>query len=184
LAKIAIYGGTFDPIHLGHLHVITELLNRDVADRILLVPAGQPRLREQEPVAAATDRRAMCQVALKDLSPEIASRVEVNPIEILRSGPSYSIDTVEAVAQTYPEDQILMILGTDAFSKLEDWHRSKELQDMVDFIVIDRPDFPGSPNLDINALNVSATAVRAGEIESVSPHVAAYIKEHNLYARK
>jgi nicotinate-nucleotide adenylyltransferase len=55
---------------------------------------------------------------------------------------------------------------------------------MVDFIVIDRPDFPGSPNLDINALNVSATAVRAGEIESVSPHVAAYIKEHNLYARK
>ena len=55
---------------------------------------------------------------------------------------------------------------------------------MVDFIVIDRPDFPGSPNLDINALNVSATAVRAGEIENVSPQVAAYIKEHNLYARK
>jgi len=184
LAKIAIYGGTFDPIHLGHLHVITEILKRDIADRILLVPAGQPRLRDQEPVAAGSDRRAMCQVALKDLAPEIASRVEVNPIEILRSGPSYSIDTVEAVAQTYPGDEILLILGTDAFSKLEDWHRSKELQDMVDFIVIDRPDFPGSPNFDINALNVSATAVRAGEIENVSPQVAAYIKEHNLYARK
>ena len=184
MAKIAIYGGTFDPIHLGHLHVIAEVLKRDIADRILLVPAGQPRLRSQEPVASGADRRAMCQAALKDLAPEIAARTEVNPIEILRSGPSYSIDTVEAVAQTYPEDQILMILGTDAFSKLEDWHRSKELQDMVDFIVIDRPDFPGSPNLDIKALNVSATAVRAGEIENVSPHVAAYIKEHNLYARK
>jgi len=78
----------------------------------------------------------------------------------------------------------LLIVGTDAFAKITQWHRSDELQDMVDFIVIDRPDFPGSPNLDINALNVSATAVRAGEIESVSPHVAAYIKEHNLYARK
>ena len=184
MAKIAIYGGTFDPIHLGHLHVITEILKRDIADRILLVPAGQPRLRDQVPVASGQERRAMCQAALQDLAPEMASRVEVNPIEILRSGPSYSIDTVEAVAQTCPDDQILMILGTDAFSKLEDWHRSKELQDMVDFIVIDRPDFPGSPNLDINALNVSATAVRAGEFEKVSPHVAAYIKEHNLYARK
>ena len=184
MAKIAIYGGTFDPIHLGHLHVIAEVIKRDIADRILLVPAGQPRLRDQEPSAKGGDRRAMCQAALKDLAPEVAARVEVNPIEILRSGPSYSIDTIEAVAQTYPGDQILLILGTDAFSKIEEWHRSKELQDMVDFIVIDRPNFPGSPNLDINALNVSATAVRAGEFEKVSPHVAAYIKEHNLYASK
>lgn len=184
MAKIAIYGGTFDPIHLGHLHVITEVIRQEIADRILLIPAGQPRLRESAPVATAHDRRAMCQAATKDLSPEVAAKVEVNPIEILRSGPSYSIDTVEAVAQTYPNDQILLILGTDAFSKISDWHRSNELQDMVDFIVIDRPEFPGSPNLDINALNVSATAVRAGEFEKVSPHVAAYIKEHNLYASK
>ena len=184
MAKIAIYGGTFDPIHLGHLHVITEVIRQEIADRILLIPAGQPRLREHEPIATAQDRRAMCQAATKDLSPEVAAKVEVNPIEILRSGPSYSIDTVEAVAQTYPNDQILLILGTDAFSKISDWHRSNELQDMVDFIVIDRPEFPGSPNLDINALNVSATAVRAGEFEKVSPHVAAYIKEHNLYASK
>ena len=184
MAKIAIYGGTFDPIHLGHLHVITEVIRLEIADRILLIPAGQPRLREHEPIATAQDRRAMCQAATKDLSPEVAAKVEVNPIEILRMGPSYSIDTVEAVAQTYPDDQILLILGTDAFSKISDWHRSNELQDMVDFIVIDRPEFPGSPNLDINALNVSATAVRAGEFEKVSPHVAAYIKEHNLYASK
>ena len=118
MAKIAIYGGTFDPIHLGHLHVIAEVIKREIADRILLVPAGQPRLRDQEPSATGADRRAMCQQALKDLAPEIAERVEVNPIEILRSGPSYSIDTVEAVAQTYPGDQILLILGTDAFSKI------------------------------------------------------------------
>lgn len=184
MAKIAIYGGTFDPIHLGHLHVITEVIRREVADRILLIPAGQPLLREHEPIASAQDRRAMCQLAIKDLSPEIAEKVEVNPIEILRAGPSYSIDTVFAVSQTYPDDQIMLIIGTDAFGKIADWHRSEELQNMVEFIVIDRPEFPGSPNLDINALNVSATAVRAGEFEKVSPQVATYIKEHNLYASK
>ena len=184
MAKIAIYGGTFDPIHLGHLHVITEIISQGIADRILIVPAGQPRLRGQEPIASGQDRRAMCQVALRDLPAGVAEKVEVNPIEILRRGPSYSIDTVEALAQTYPDDQILLILGTDAYSKIADWHRSTELQDMVDFIVIDRPEFPGSPNLDINALNVSATAVRAGEFEKTSPQVAAYIKEHNLYVGK
>ena len=184
MAKIAIYGGTFDPIHLGHLHVITELLTREIADRILLVPAGQPRLRDQEPVAAGSDRRAMCQAALKDLAPEIASRVEVNPIEILRSGPSYAIDTVDAVAQTYPGDEILMIVGTDAFAKIAQWHRSDELQDKVDFIVIDRPEFPGDATIDIGALNISATQIRAGELDALSPHVATYIKEHNLYASK
>lgn len=184
MAKIALYGGTFDPIHLGHLHVISEVIKRDLADRIFIIPAGQPRLRESAPVASGQERRAMCLLALKDLPSEIADRVEVNPIEILRSGDSYTIDTVAALAQTYPQDQILLILGTDAFAKIADWHRSQELQDMVDFIVIDRPEFPGSPNLDINALNVSATAVRAGEFEKTSPHVAAYIREQNLYASK
>ena len=184
MAKIAIYGGTFDPIHKGHLHVIAEIISRNLADRILLIPAGEPQLRDSQPIAPASDRRAMCQVALKDLSAEIASKVEVNPIEILRQGPSFTIDTVEAVAQSYPADQIALIVGTDAFSKIDQWHRTSELQDMVEFIVIDRPEFPGSPNLDIGALNISATQVRAGDLTSVSPHVATYIKENDLYASK
>ena len=184
MSKIAIYGGTFDPIHKGHLHVIAEIISRGLADRILLIPAGQPQLRGQEPVAPANDRRAMCQVALKDLPAEVAAKVEVNPIEILRQGPSFTIDTVEAVTQTYPEDQIALIIGTDAFAKIDQWHRSRELQDMVEFIVIDRPEFPGGANLDIGALNISATAVRAGDLTSVSNHVATYIKEHDLYASK
>jgi nicotinate-nucleotide adenylyltransferase len=184
MAKIAIYGGTFDPIHKGHLHVIAEVMARGLADRILLIPAGQPQLRDLQPVAAASDRRAMCQVALKDLPAEIAAKVEVNPIEILRQGPSFTIDTVEAVAQTYPDDQIALIVGTDAFAKIDQWHRTSELQDMVEFIVIDRPEFPGDSNLNIGALNISATQVRAGDLASVSTHVATYIKEHHLYASK
>jgi nicotinate-nucleotide adenylyltransferase len=184
MAKIAIYGGTFDPIHKGHLHVISEIISRNLADRILLIPAGQPQLRDVQPVAPATDRRAMCQAALKDLPAEVSGKVEVNPIEILRQGPSFTIDTVEAVVQSYPGDQIALIVGTDAFTKIDQWHRAGELQDMVEFIVIDRPEFPGSPNLEIGALNISATQVRAGDLDAVSPHVATYIKEHDLYASK
>ena len=184
MAKIAIYGGTFDPIHKGHLHVITKIISQKLADRILLIPAGQPQLRDAKPVATAIDRRAMCQLALKDLPSEVSSKVEVNPIEILRQGPSFTIDTVEAVTQSYPGDQIALIIGTDAFTRIEQWHRSSELQDMVEFIVIDRPEFPGEANLDIGALNISATQVRAGDLAAVSPHVATYIKEHHLYASK
>ena len=182
MAKIAIYGGTFDPIHNGHLHVITEVISRGLVDRILLTPAGQPLLRESAPIASPAHRRAMCVQALKDLPEAISNKVEVNPIEVLRSGPSFAIDTVEAVAQTYPDDEIFLILGTDAFSKIAKWHRASELQDMVDFIVIDRPEFPGESTLDIGALNISATQIRAGEQGAISPHVATYIKEHNLYA--
>jgi nicotinate-nucleotide adenylyltransferase len=184
LAKIAIYGGTFDPIHKGHLHVIEQVISRGIADRILLIPAGEPLLREAQPVASGADRRAMCVQALADLPTEIAIKVEVNPIEILRSGPSYAIDTVDAVVQTYPDAEILMIVGTDAFAKIAQWHRSVELQDKVDFIVIDRPEFPGDATIDIGALNISATQIRAGELDALSPHVATYIKEHNLYASK
>ena len=85
MAKIAIYGGTFDPIHIGHLHVISEIISRGLADKILLIPAGEPQLRDAQPIASASDRRAMCQVALRDLPAEVSGKVEVNPIEILRS---------------------------------------------------------------------------------------------------
>jgi nicotinate-nucleotide adenylyltransferase len=184
LEKIAIYGGTFDPIHKGHLHVIEQVILQGMADRILLIPAGQPLLREAQPVATGAQRRAMCVQALNDLPAEISKKVEVNPIEILRSGPSYAIDTVDAVAQTYPGAKILMIVGTDAFAKIAQWNRSDELQDKVDFLVIDRPEFPGGATVDIGALNISATQIRAGELDALSPHVATYIKEHNLYASK
>ena len=184
MAKIAIYGGTFDPIHKGHLHVIEQVISRGIADRILIIPAGQPLLRDSQPIASGAERRAMCVQALADLPPEIAKKVEVKPIEILRSGPRYALDTVAAVSQSYPDDEILLIVGTDAFTKIAQWHRSDELQDMVDFIVIDRPEFPGDATIDIGALNISATQIRAGELDALSPHVATYIKEHNLYASK
>ena len=180
--RLGLYGGTFDPIHNGHTHLITHLLTTQVVDRILVVPAGEPRLRDNAPRATGAQRRAMCQLAINDLAPEIRSKVEVNPIEILRMGPSYTIDTVEAVQQAYPDDEIVLIIGTDAYEKINQWHRVDELLQMVTLEVIARPGSSADIARDIDAIDVSATQVRLHQSDQLSPSVANYIKEHNLYA--
>ncbi|MEY4970154.1 MAG: hypothetical protein RLZZ277_385 [Actinomycetota bacterium] len=179
--KLGLYGGTFDPIHNGHTHVITQLIERGIVDHLLVVPAGEPRLRENSPKATGAQRRTMCQLAINDLPPEIRSKVEVNPIEILRMGPSYTIDTVEAVKQAYPDDEIILIVGTDAYEKLDHWHRVDDLMKLVTLEVIQRPGYIGDLARDIDAIDVSATQVRLHQSDQLSPSVAAYIKENNLY---
>jgi len=180
LSRVGIYGGTFDPIHLGHLHVITQLIEKKIVDQLLVVPAGEPLLRSQAPRATAQQRRAMCQIALTDLPPDVASKVQVNPIEVLRTGPSYAIDTVEAVAQSYPDDLIVLIVGQDAADKLDQWHRIEELRRIVEFVVISRPGYEGN-GIEIGALPVAATTIREGLSADVSSSVAAFIRENSLY---
>jgi nicotinate-nucleotide adenylyltransferase len=165
---------------VGHLHVITQIIEKKIVDQLLVVPAGQPLLRDQAPHASAQQRRTMCQLALSDLPKEVASKVEVNPIEVLRTGPSFAIDTVEAVVQSYPDDQIVLIVGQDAADKLDQWHRIDELRSMVEFVVISRPGFQGN-GIDIGALPVAATTIREGLSADVSSSVAAFIRENNLY---
>ena len=145
-----------------------------------MVPAGTPLLRENAPIATGQQRRAMCQLALADLPTEVATKVQVNPIEILRTGPSYAIDTVEAVAQSYPDDTLVLIIGQDAADKLDQWHRIDELRGMVEFLIIGRPGFSGD-GVDIGALNVAATTIRQGLSADLSSSVAAFIRENNLY---
>ena len=165
---------------MGHLHVITQLIEKKIVDQLLVVPAGEPLLRDHAPRATAQQRRAMCQLALSDLSAEVASKVQVNPIEVLRTGPSYAIDTVEAVAQNYPDDSLVLIIGQDAADKLDQWHRIEELRTMVEFLVIARPGYQGN-GIDIGALPVAATTIREGLSADVSSSVATFIRENNLY---
>ena len=180
MSAVGIYGGTFDPIHLGHLHVITQLLQREIVDRLLIVPAGQPLLRPDSPQASGAQRRAMCQLAIDSLPAEIRSRVEVNPIEVLRKGPSYAIDTVDAVAATYPDAQIILFVGSDAFANIDKWHRVEELKNKCRIIVIERPGY-SFEGLDISALDISATQIREGSSNQIPQSVAHYIKENGLY---
>ena len=181
--KVGLYGGTFDPIHNGHIRVIEEVISKKIVDRLIVVPAGEPRLRDNAPVATGAQRRAMCQLAISALPAEISSHVEVNPIEVLRQGPSYAIDTVEAIKQSYPEDEIVLIIGQDAAEKLDQWHRIDDLKALVEFLVIKRPGFSGD-GTDIGAIDVAATSIRQGSSADVSSSVAGFIRENNLYDYK
>lgn len=180
MSRVGIYGGTFDPIHNGHLHVITQLIEKKIIDHLLVIPAGQPLLRENSPAANAAARRTMCQLAISTLPTKISSHVDVNPIEILREGPSYAIDTVEAVRTEYPDDEIFLIMGADAYSKIDQWHRAEELHNLASIICINRPGY-APHGVDLAALDISATAVRAGLSGEIPEIVATFIRENNLY---
>ena len=109
----------------------------------------------------------------------------MNPIEVLGDGPSYTIDTVEAVAQSYPDDSLHLIIGSDAYDELDQWHRIDDLKKLVTFIIIERPGSESDPGIgigiDIGALNVASTGIREGSSREYSPSVAHFIKEHHLY---
>ena len=184
--KTGIYGGTFDPIHNGHLRVVVELISRKIVDQIILIPAGEPRLREAAPIADGPTRLEMCNLAISDLPNGIKDKVTVSDIEILRSGPSYAIDTVEALEKS--GDELFWIIGSDAYANIDKWHRSEELQEKVSFIVVDRPGSnqgDSKESLDIGALDISATEIRRDEeVNGTSPSVRKFIIQRKLYASK
>lgn len=163
--------------------MIVELLEKEIVDSLIVIPAGLPLLRSSSPEASGAQRLKMCQLAIETLSANIAKKVEVNPIEILRDGPSYAIDSVEAVKQSHPEDKIYLILGADAYLNLGQWHRAEQLREIVEIIVINRPGYLPS-GIDIRAIDVSATDVRKGASDLVPESVATFIRQNGLYARK
>jgi nicotinate-nucleotide adenylyltransferase len=196
--KIGLYGGTFDPIHNGHLRVVVELISRKIVDRIILIPAGEPQLRSTGPIATPQARLQMCKLAVDDLPFDIKQSVEVSDIEVVRQGPSYAIDTVESFIKSrsgIEKNDLYWIIGSDAYEKIENWHRAGELKELVSFIVIDRPSsgkLKGKSDsnseldgVDIGALDISATKIRSDQsVSGVSPSVRKYILERKLYAGK
>lgn len=185
-ARIGLYGGTFDPIHQGHLHLIEQLFSRGIVDELILVPTGEPWLRSSAPFASGQDRLAMAKLAVKDLPARIASKVSVSDIEVRRSGPTYTIDTVQELQMRQPDAKWILILGSDAYAGIDQWHRSAELQTLIEIFVIARD----GQGLDIEALPVSASHIRSQiqahetQIKYLPESVWAYIKERNLYASK
>ena len=191
---IGIYGGTFDPLHNGHIHVIKQLLLSRAVERIILVPAGEPLLR-QRPVASGKDRLAMCELAVASVK-GIQGSVTVSAIEVEKDGPSYAIDTAESLMKENPGKEFAWIIGSDAYRKIDQWHESERLQKMVSFIVIERPEADRDDDseldeidpLDIDALDISATEIRSriAKRESIShllpAAVLGYIESKGIYA--
>jgi nicotinate-nucleotide adenylyltransferase len=183
--RIGLYGGTFDPIHNGHLRVVVELISRKIVDQIILIPAGQPLLRENSPSVEGATRFEMCKLAINDLPLGIREHVSVSDIEINRNGSSFAIDTVEQIESAENGmNELYWIIGSDAYSNIDKWHRTEELQNKISFIVIDRPGDSGD-GIDIGALDISATQIRSdSQLNGISPSVRKFITERKLYDRK
>jgi nicotinate-nucleotide adenylyltransferase len=131
-SALAIFGGTFDPVHLGHLSVAweaAELLDAEVR----LLPASVPPHR-MAPIASAEQRVAMLRAALQG-----QSRLTLDTRELQRSGPSYTIDTLTELRAEQGERPLVLLLGADAFAGLPSWHRWRELFDVAHIGVLSRP---------------------------------------------
>lgn len=135
--RIGLFGGTFDPIHIGHLRAATEVKQGFDLDQIVFIPAALPPHKTQGAVSSAADRLQMIEIALRGNSGFIVSDVELK-----RSGPSYSIDTINHFKTTTPKDTgIFFISGLDAFLEIDTWKSYTELLNQVSFIVTARPIF-------------------------------------------
>ena len=135
--RLGLFGGTFDPIHFGHLQAALEVKEGFDLDQIVLIPAAVPPHKTDRQVADAADRLRMAEMAVKG-----NSVFTVSDIELKRSGPSYSIDTIGHFKKTTPKDtEIFFISGLDAFLEIDTWQSYSDLLKRVVFIVIARPIF-------------------------------------------
>lgn len=133
--RIGILGGTFDPVHIGHLRGAVEVAETLGLDEVRLVPNFRPPHRET-PNSSAQDRLAMVRLAAQEL-PQLV----VDPRELERDKPSYTLDTLESLREELDaDDQLFLIMGWDAFCGLPSWHRWDELLDHCHILVMQRPD--------------------------------------------
>jgi len=177
-------------VHLGHLRIIEAIAEK--FDEILVIPTGNPWLRDSAPIAVGADRIEMCALALNDLPDRLQSKVALTDIEVRREGPTYTIDTIAQLKAFFPDDQFTLILGSDAAASIDTWHKSQELLKLISILVVRRPGEIKSeyPEIEIDALDLSATAVRESLSDGkdaslfISPSVLTYIQERGLYAGK
>ena len=185
-------GGTFDPIHLGHLVAASEVLHSFDLERVLFMPAGDPWQKKAH--TAAEDRFMMTELAVADFSGFEASRLELD-----RKGPTYTADSFETLKDFFgPDVTFFLIVGADALLNLGTWKKLDRLRELVEIVAVTRPGFdltafrPSSdlpavhvtemPGIDISARQIRAR-VRAGDpIDFLVPaEVAGYILGHGLY---
>jgi nicotinate-nucleotide adenylyltransferase len=133
--KVGVFGGTFNPIHYGHLRAAEEVRERFDLAKIIFIPAKDPPLKIQE-LPAPEHRYKMTELALSD-----NSFFEISDIEYKRPGKSYSVQTVEELQDRYHGSTLYFILGIDAFLELPHWWHPERLISLIDFIIISRPFF-------------------------------------------
>lgn len=209
-APIGVFGGTFDPVHYGHVRPVAEVRASLGLDRVLFIPCGEPPHRSP-PQASGRHRKRMLELALAQYP-----GLEVDDRELRQRGLSYTVITLRSLRSEYPKRSLCMIIGADSFGGLTGWHDWKELFDYTHVVVMRRPGWamphPLDPFIrsrltddpavlreqlhgrvlivDVSPVNVSATRVRDGlaagdELtDALPPPVRRYIREHGLYRGK
>ena len=143
---IGILGGTFDPVHLGHMHLAKQIITLLPLQNILLIPCYQSPLKDR-PLASAQDRLNMIKIAIKNY-PQFL----VSDCEIKRGGLSYTIDTLRMLKQTYPNNPLIFIIGVDAFNQFDQWEDRHEILKLAHLLVVNRPGFAPTTNIAVTAL--------------------------------
>ena len=193
--SIALFGGSFDPIHNGHLFVIEELLSSARFEKFIVIPAGNPW--QKSVAASAPHRLAMVEIALKDCMSKYRE-LEISRFEIDDPRPSYAFQSIDYFTMQNPGDNLVWIIGSDAFAKIDEWKEVEQVAKSVEFLVITRPGQKLESakvaksitysQMEMNALDISSTKVRnliktSEPFDSLVPAgVAAYIKSQGIYA--
>ena len=202
MAKLLIFGGTFDPVHNGHLHTARAALKALQAQRIVFVPANaSPHKLATHDSAAPQHRLAMLRLAVGD-----DPAMEVSAVELLRPAPSYTIDTLAILRRDRPGDSLILLVGADQLPALNTWREIDTILATTPIAVLPRPGFdvPGKPPgnitddlwkkvingvLQIPQYSISATAVRRSIAQGqpvpdqIPEAVMAYIRKHGLYQK-
>ncbi len=187
-------GGTFDPIHHGHLVAASEAAALLELDEVVFVPTGKPTFKQDQDVSAAEHRYLMTVIATASNPQFTVSRVDVD-----REGPTYTIDTLRDLKQERPDAELFFISGADAVAQILSWRDHDELWELAHFVAVSRPGHvlstDGLPSdnvsqLEVPALSISSTACRERVNEDqpvwylVPDGVVQYIAKHHLYRSK
>ena len=207
--SIGILGGTFDPIHYGHLRIAVECKETLGLDELRMLPCARPPHRDQ-PNATAEQRLAMLELALQD-----SDHILADDRELTRSGLSYTIDTLTSYKADFPQSVLFLIVGSDSFQSLPTWHNWEKITAVANIVIAKRPDrkdnrlstagqllsgcfvseldkFRQMPNgaifeLQVSQLDISSTGIRQLVQQKKSPQyllpkaVINYMKNHSLY---
>ena len=189
--RLGIFGGTFDPPHVGHLVTAVNVRHELGLDRVLLVVSAVPWQKVgTRPISPAEARFAMVEAAVGDVE-----GLEASKIEIEAGGPSYTADTLAVLAAEAPERELFVILGADAAAGLLTWERWEEVRDLATIVVVDRPgSMPAAapegwrwrhvevPHVEVSSTDLRARAVDGRPLDYLVTHeVVDWIQAHELY---
>jgi nicotinate-nucleotide adenylyltransferase len=189
--RLGVFGGTFDPPHVGHLVSAVNVRYELQLDRVLLVVNNEPWQKAgNRAVTPAEERFAMVEAAVADVAGLEASRLEIDA-----GGPSYTADTLASLLRDDPTRELFVILGVDAAAGLLTWERCDEVRDLATIVVVERPGAPPAhapegwrwtwvevPSLDVSSTDLRARAVDGRPLDYLVAHeVADWIAAHGLY---